>query len=167
MKKSILFTIVTLFIIAGCTQQPEVKVTDIDTNRKNITKIADSYLNAWNTKNKDAIANLLADDGMYFGTDPSEILDNEGLLDMCTQLFSDTTTNYSYDVISRKIKLATDGNSALIIEYIDMDGWTPILKMRQTYQIVKTPSDWKIDFIEWGFIAKNEEVEELGKALQK
>lgn len=104
---------------------------------------------------------------MFFGTDPSELLDKTGLLAMCTQLFSDKTTNYNYNIISRKIKLATDGNSALIIEYIDMDDWTPLLKMRQTYQIVKTTNDWKIDFIAWGFIAKNEEVEKLGKALQE
>ncbi len=167
MKKSILFTLVTLLIIAGCTQQPKVKVTDIDTSKKSITKVADKYLNAWNTKNTNAIAELVTDDGMFFGTDPSELLDKTGLLAMCTQLFSDKTTNYNYNIISRKIKLATDGNSALIIEYIDMDDWTPLLKMRQTYQIVKTTNDWKIDFIAWGFIAKNEEVEKLGKALQE
>lgn len=65
---------------------------------------------------------------------------------------------------------AADGKSApllkLLVEHINMTGFSPLIQMRQTFQFVKAGDNWKIDFISWGFIVGNDDVEKLNGALE-
>ena len=166
MKKICFLTIFAVMITAGC--NPKVKTESVDLNAVNdtITQLADKYMNAWNARDIDVLTALVADDGLFCGSDPSELLDKTSLINMWTQAFSDTTTDYSYDINIRKIKLTADGKSAIVMEHITVGGWSPMMQIRQTYQIVKTSNNWEIEFHSWGFIAKNEDVEKLNKTLE-
>jgi len=166
MKKIYFITILAVMITAGC--KPTVNTGSIDQSALNdtIAQMADKYQDAWNTKAIDVLDSLVSDDGLFFGSDPSEILDKASLLKMWAQAFSDTTTVYNYAIDIRKIKLNADGKSAIVIEQLTVADWSPRIHIRQTLQFVKVGDKWKIDFIDWAFIAKNEDVEKLNKALE-
>lgn len=166
MKKISSILIIAVMIIAGCNQQVQTEPVDMDAVKDAVTQIADRYLDAWNSRDLDVLSDMVTDDGIFFGTDPSELMDKTSLLDMYTQLFSDTTVDYSYDIDSRKIKVAVGGRSAIVVEYFSIDDWSPKIPLRQTSHVVETNNTWKIDFIAWGFIAKNEDVGKLNKALE-
>ena len=166
MKNIYFFLIIAVIITAGCNQNVKTESVDLSVLNETIIQLDDKYMNAWNTKDVDVLTELIADDGMFFGTDPSEIMDKTALIDMYTELFSDTTANYSYVIDIRKIKLAADGKSAIIVDYIDLYDWSPLIPLRHTSQFVKIDNNWKIDFIAWGLIAKNEDIDKLNKALE-
>lgn len=166
MKKIYFFSIILVMIAVGCQQKEQVETVDLNATNDAVIQLLDEYLNAWNAKDIDALTAMVADDGLFCGSDPSELLDKSALKKMFVQLFSDTTINYKYIIDVRRIKLAEDGKSAIAIEHIIMSGWSPMLKMRQTFQIVKTNNKWTIDYIGWGFITKNENVDKLNKALE-
>lgn len=144
------------------------KTEAIDLNVVNeiVTEMDDLYMNAWNTKDIEVLDEMIADDGMFFGTDPSELMDKTALMEMYTELFDDTDANYSYEIDIRKIKLAKDGKSAIVVDYIDLYDWSPLIPLRHISQFVKTNNDWKIDFIAWGLIARNEDIDKLNEALE-
>ena len=166
MKNIYFFLIIAVVITAGCNQKIKTDSVDLSVMKDTIIQLDDKYMNAWNTKDIDVLDELIADDGMFFGTNPSELMDKTALIDMYTQLFSDTTANYSYDINIRKIKLAADGKSAIVVDYIDLFDWSPLIPLRHTSQFVKTCNNWKIDFIAWGLIAKNEDIDNLNEALE-
>lgn len=166
MKKIYFLTIFAVLLTVGCQQKDQIETVDLNATNDAITQILDEYLDAWNTKDIERLTEMVADDGMFCGSDPSELLDKSSLKKMFIQLFSDTTTNYNYIIDLRKVKIATDGKSAIAIEHIDMSGWSPMIQMRQTFQIVKSNNKWEIDYIGWGFLSKNENVEKLNKALE-
>ena len=166
MKNLSLFLIIAVLIAAGCTQTVEPETVDLDAVKETVTKIADKYLDAWNSENLDVLTNMVTDDGMFFGTDPTELMDKKALLEMYAELFADTAVDYSYSIDTRKTKVAGNGSSAIVVEYITIGDWSSKMPLRQTSHIVKTEDNWKIDFISWGFIIRNEDVEKVNQALE-
>ncbi len=165
MKKMKILFILVAIIATGC--QPKVEnqsVSLIDIN-ETLTQLADRYMNAWNTKDMDALMALASEDGMFCGSDPSELMDKASMELMFKQVFSDTISDYRYTIDVRKIKLASDAKSAIVMEHISMP-WSPKLKMRQTFQFVKCTDEWEINFLSWGFLANNEDVPILNKTLE-
>ncbi len=166
MKKLYFLAIVAAIIATGC--EPQVKTEPVDQNALNteITQLADKYLNAWNSENIEVLSSMIADDGLFVGSDPTELMDKASLIKMYSNLFSDTLTDFSYDIDIRNIKLADDGKSAIVVEYFNIKDWSPIIPLRQTSQFVYNGDSWQIDFIAWGLIVKNENVDKLNKALE-
>ncbi len=165
MKKIFLLAMVAMMIATGCEHAIRTDVVDLKASKEAVLQIADEYKAAWNAEDIDALNQMIADDGLYCGTDPSEVLDKAALLDMWTTAFADST-DYSYQIDQRKIRMAPNGKSAILVEHLVISGWSSILHVRQTYQIIKTGDSWGIDFISWGFMVKNEDVEHLNKALE-
>ena len=130
-----------------------------------LEKISDRYLDAWNKKDLKTLEQLTADDGEFYGSDPEEVMDKQALMAMYARFFEDTTSSYLYIVDSRKIRISPDGNSAVIMERITFPEWSPKMPMCQTLHVINTNGHWKIDFICWGFIIKNDDVERLNDIL--
>jgi hypothetical protein len=166
MKKLYNLTIIALLLISGCTKEevikdpppPEDPVAELE-------QLADKYLLAWNNKDLNTLDQITADDGEYYGSDPLEIMDKQGLMDMYELFFQDTTSSYLYTVDMRKIRLSPDGCSAIIMERITFPEWSPKMPMCQTSNLVKLNGSWIIDFICWGFIIKNDDVEVVNDIL--
>ncbi len=166
MKQIFLLGIIALFLSTGCQQAVKTEVVDLKAAGAAITKVADAYMKAWNAEDMTKLSELVADGGQFCGTDPSEELDKAALLEMWTTAFADST-DYSYQVKQRRIRMAEDGKSAILVEHLVIGGWSSILHVRQTYQIIQAGDAWVIDFISWGFMVKNEDVDRLNKALEQ
>lgn len=165
MKNFYFLTILALILVAGCQPKAETESVDLNAINDTVNQLVDMYQDAWNNKDIDVFIALVSDDGLFFGSDPSEQMDKAGLIKMYSELFADTT-DFSYTSMMRKIKLSDDGKSAFVIEHISLAGWSPLIQMRQTFSFVNTDDNWIIDYLSWAFIARNEDMQKLNKALE-
>lgn len=165
MKNLYLLLILSFLIASGCSKE---NITN-DENQTDlvlvIEQIADQYLEAWNNKDLIKLDLLTDDDGEFYGSDPEEIMDKTALMEMYSQFFTDTTSSYLYTVDLRKIKVSYNRNSALIMERITFPSWSPKMPMCQTSHLTLVGDQWKIDFISWGFIIKNDDVPRVNDIL--
>ena len=165
MKKIILFTIVATLLFAGCQPTAKTDPVDLDAVKDTISTLADRYTKALISKDLDFLSELMADDGLYCGTDPSEIFDKNALMNYWTEMSKDTLNDYSYQVDLREIRVVADGKSAIVIEHMSADGWSPNMGLTQIYSVVKHDKKWQIDHASWGFLLRNEDVAKVNEAL--
>jgi uncharacterized protein (TIGR02246 family) len=163
MKKNYCFVIVATMVLAAC--QPKTQIVDTSTSKAAVNVLMENYLTAWNAKDVNKLVTLITDDGMYCGTDPGEILDKKNIADAWKMAFADTAINNTFTVDKREIRMELDGNSAIVMEQHIANPYTPKIPWRLVCRAVKTADGWKIDFISWNLIPKNEDVEKLNKAL--
>ena len=171
MKTNILFAILAIIFIAGC--QPKVednevkqdKPVDLESVNDSISLIMDNYYKAYNSKDIETYSNLLADDGLFCGTDPGEFWNKNEVVEMVKQQFADTTFNWTFSPDKQEIKVASDGKSAIIVNQYLVPELSPKIPMREVTHIIKTENRWLISFTCYNFITENENVEKLNQAL--
>jgi ketosteroid isomerase-like protein len=166
MKKIIYVMLLAVMAITAC--QPKTKTVPVDKEAAKVavTALMDKYDAAFKAKEADTLITLLTIDGMFYGTDPSEIWDTKQISDGWTQYFADTSLKITYSIDRREIRVAADGNSALVVEQYVMSVMSPNIPIRSIYHAVKAGENWMLDFISWNFIPKNEDIEKLNKALE-
>lgn len=159
-RKFYLLSILAVLFASGCSNEQNTLIPD-----QTIEEISDQYLEAWNNKDLYTLNQLIANDGEFYGSDPEEIMDKPALMKMYTRFFEDTTSSYIYSVSLRKIRISADSNSAIIMERITFPEWSPKMPISQTSHVINANGFWKIDFISWGFIIKNDDVEKVNEIL--
>lgn len=138
---------------------------------KEATKVAvnaflDKYDAAFKAKDAPAVIALLAETGLFCGTDPSEVWNKKQISEGWTAAFADTSMMIDFTVDKREILIAEDRNSAIAIEQFYFKLFSPNLAWRVIFHAIKSGEDWKLDFISWNFIPKNEDIEKLNKAVE-
>jgi hypothetical protein len=109
---------------------------------------------------------LLTDDGLYCGTDSKELLNKADLSKGMNQSFADTTLVMNYTIDKREIRIAADGNSAIVVEQMFFKAYSQKIPIRLVYHLIKNNDNWLFDFISWSFIPNNEDIGKLNKALE-
>jgi ketosteroid isomerase-like protein len=166
MKKIIYIFSIAVIIITACQTKTEIVPVDTAAAKISVTTILDKYNSAWNSNDVPAMTALLTDDGLFCGTDASELWDKKTLSDGWAQAMSDTSMNYNYTVDKREIRIAADGNSAIALEQFYMKLISPKMPCRIIFHLVKSADNWMIDFISWSLIPKNEDLAKLNIALE-
>ncbi len=166
MKKTIYIFSIAVILITAC--QPKAKIVPVDTEaaKTAISALFDKYNSAFKAKDTNTLLAALTDDVLACGTDPSEFWDKKQISDGWKQAFADTTLKITYSIDKREIRVTVDGNSALVVEQYVMSVMSPKIPFRSIYHAVKTGENWKLDFISWNFIPKNEDIAKLNKALE-
>jgi uncharacterized protein (TIGR02246 family) len=166
MKKTIYIFSIAVIIITAC--QPKTKIVPVDTEsaKAAISALFDKYNSAYKAKDTNTLLAALTDDVLVCGTDPSEFMDKKQISDGWTQAFADTSFKINYSIDRREIRVAADGNSALVVEQYVMLVLSPNIPIRCIYHAVKAGENWMLDFISWNFIPKNEDIVKLNKALE-
>lgn len=165
MRNIYILLIIVFLFACGCTNRENADAPDQAKLIASLEKISDQYLVAWNNKDLNTLDELTSDKGEYYGSAPEEIMDKQGLMEMYSLFFEDTTSSYKYTVDSRNIRISSDGNSVIIYERIIFQKWSPEMPLCQTSHLIKIKGKWKIDFISWGFIIKNGDVEKVNEIL--
>ena len=166
MKKIYYLTIVAALLIVACQQTPKTIPVDIAGEKVAIAALFDKLNSAFNAKDAAALATFLTEDALSCGTDPSEFWNKKQITDLWTQGFADTALKINYSYSKREIRVAADGNSAIVVEQYIMPFLSSKIPLRTVYNAVKTNDNWMIDFISWNFIPKNEDIPKLNKALE-
>jgi len=131
-----------------------------------VTALLDKYNSAFKAKDAGTLVSLLADAGMFCGTDPSEIWDKKQIADGWTQYFADPSLVIDNTVDKCEILIAEDGESAIAIEQFYFKLFSPNIQWRTIFHAIKSGDAWKFDFISWGFIPRNEDIDKINKALE-
>ena len=162
MRKTITLFIILLVIFAlSCQQQPEP--VDLEATKTAITAKLDELNSAFKAKDINAIKPLLADDGLFCGTDPGEFWDKEGVLIVLPGSMEQVG---DYTIDKREIKVGSDGNSGIAVEQFTMKMFSPNIPVRAVYNCKKTGNEWKFDFINWSMIPYNADISKLNDALK-
>jgi len=166
MKKTIYIFSIAVIIITAC--QPKTKIVAVDTKaaKAAISALFDKYNSAFKAKDTNTLLAALTDDVLGCGTDPLEFWNKKQISDGWTQYFADTSLKITYSIDRREIRVAADGNSALVVEQYVMSVMSPNIPIRSIYHAVKAGENWMLDFISWNFIPKNEDIVKLNKALE-
>jgi len=154
-------------IAFACQPKSQPVVVDLSAAKAEVNALMDQYLTAWNARDVNTLTNLLAEDGLFCGTDPTELMDKKVITDAWKQMFADSTMNAFFTVDKRVIRVVPDGKSALVMEQHLSNPYTPKIPWRLVIQTVKTYDGWKIDFLSWNLIPRNEDVGKLNQALEQ
>jgi hypothetical protein len=167
MKNIIGFCLLISFILSGC--QPKVKSepVDLDAAKSELNALTDSYFNAWKEKDIEALEHMIADWGIYCGTDPKEFWNKDEVMELWKEYFNDTLATFEYTLMRRETNVAPDGSSAVIVVQGTYPDWSPNIPVREAFHVVKTDEGWQIDFINWSFLIRNEDVDVLNSALKE
>lgn len=131
-----------------------------------VASLMDKFNSAFKAKDVPKLMALLTEDGMFSGTDPSEIWDMKQTLVGFEQGFADPSIVIDYKVDRREMLIAEDGNSAVAMEQFYFKLISPKMACRVIYHAVKSGENRKFDFISWNFIPRNEDIGKINKALE-
>ena len=165
MKKLFPLCLIILFSIA-CQQQP--KPVDIDAEKAAINEVLDKINDAFNTMDIDSYMSLLDDDGLYCGTDASELMDKTALEKVLLETSADSIIKMDFPLDKRVIRVNPNGLSAIAIEqYLETGTFGPNLPLRAHYHLINNNGDWVVDFLSMSLIPYNEDLGVLIDALKE
>lgn len=164
-------------ILLACNQNEQNKEQEIPENnlsgteeldtvqaRRDLNTLADDIHSTFKKKDISYIEKYMSRNGIYLGTDPSEILNYNDYKSYMQQMVSDTALSISDYTISRR-DISINGKSALIIDQLIMPEISKKLMVRNICHANLENGKWVVDMYAWNFIAKNEEIPKIEKAL--
>lgn len=131
-----------------------------------VSSLLDVFHKAFKEKDAGTLMSLLADDGIFCGTDPSEVWNKKQTAAGFEQGFADPSMIFDILVDKREILVAEDGRSAIAIEQAFFKFISPNIAWRTVYHAFKSGAEWKLDFVSWSFIPRNEDIGKLNRALE-
>jgi uncharacterized protein (TIGR02246 family) len=167
MKKIFFMLIVAVMILSACQPKPEpAAAVDTAAEKDAVAKVLEQLNSSIINKNFEAFSALLAEDGLYTGTDASEFWDKAALSEMIKVAFADTTTALNFTVNKTTIRVAADGKSAIAVEQGNMNSYGDKLPIRYISHLVKKDGNWIIDFHSSNFTPKNIDIVKIFQALE-
>jgi len=166
MKKTLYVFAIAVIIITACQSKTKTVPVDTEAAKTVISALFDNFHSAFKAKDTNTLIATLTDDALTCGTDPSEFWDKKQISDGWTQAFADTSLKINYSIDKREIRVAADGNSALVVEQFVMSALFPNIPVRIISHAIKGGENWMIDFVSWNLIPKNEDLDKLNKALE-
>ena len=163
MKRLLGITALILFTGLAFGQTTLTTQVDFETEKAALNDLLDKIDAAILASDISTMASYLSEDFLMCGTDPSEFWNKQYFVDLSKQDSNDPTPEFKY-IDDRKIKVAPDGNSAIVVTQFIL-GWSPKIPLRMAYHFVKTNDNWMILFCNIAFIPKNEEIETINGAI--
>lgn len=163
MKRLLIVTALVLFAGIAFGQTSKTAKVDIEAEKVALNEIMDKIDSASKDGDQTVFVSLLTEDASVCGTDPSEFWDKQYFVDRSKPDSNDPTPEFKY-IDDRKIKVATEGNSAIVVTQV-MTAWSPKIPIRVVYHFVKTNDNWMILFVNIAFIPKNEDIKKLNEAI--
>ena len=167
MKNMFCFFFGVSLILSGCHHNVESEPVDLDAAESELNALTDGYFNAWKERDIAFLENVIADWGIYCGTDPKEFWNKDGVIELWKEYFNDTLATFEYTSVKREINVSPDGSSAVIVNQGTYAEWSPNITVREAFHVLKAGEEWKIDFISWSFLIRNEDVGKLNNALEE
>lgn len=165
-KLCCIMTIAFCLLISSTVIQAKDKHADPVAAESAIRELMDKFSTLLKARDAKGLSELLTDDGRYYGTDPGEFLCKLAMYDTWTRQFADRSTDLSYAIEKRYIRVSPECTSAVIVEQFTIRQYTPNIPWRMVSHAVKTGHKWKLDFISWNLTPRNEDIDKLNKALE-
>jgi ketosteroid isomerase-like protein len=159
-----IFPLLMLALLAACTTTPAPDPVDLAAEEVAISEVFDLLFNAVDEKNIEQLASVLADDGMFMGTDPRELFPKDSIVAAWRQMMQMPEIP-PFDFLSDPyIRIHPDGKTAVAAYQYTWNLFSPI-PMRQTFWMVKSETGWQVDFFDFSFVPYNDQIPLLNKAV--
>jgi hypothetical protein len=147
--------------------KPQDTPVDLSQAKTEVTALMDQVHSSMKSKDLEGLKSLLAEDGLYCGTDPSELFDKKAFLDLVSQEFADTSRMINdYPITKREIKVHDGGKGANIVDQFTMTVISPTIPLRLTAHAVNSEGKWLLDLISLSLIPPNEDLHNVSAAVK-
>jgi hypothetical protein len=163
MKKILLLLAFTVAAMTSCQQKTRVGPVDVEAEKTALNDLFEKFNSAIKDHDITTMASFITEDALCLGTDPSEFWDKQQFTDLWDQ--TDTIPEIHF-MGERTIKVAADGNSAIVVEQYTWPLFTPNIPWRNVYHLVKADDKWMILFFNCALIPRNEDLQKLNEALE-
>jgi hypothetical protein len=174
MKKTITLLAIALSVATavGCkndkttaTTENHAESADIKTE---IMAIADKFHASFKAKKADDIKNLITDTGVFSGTDPEEVYNQQGFIDyLMKKLGNPAIGTITYEIDRREMVIDKNGCGVTLVDQFTPIVFTQNIPWRMTSHLIKKDGVWKFDFISLSMIPKNDVVPYINMAAHK
>jgi len=164
--KPIFYTILlAVILIPSC--QPASKPVSFDpvAVKEDLTKTLDKMYLAYNNRDIQTFLSLMAEDGLFCGTDPKNIWDKSSYSTLMTIMFSDQSFSPNISVSQREIHLDKDGNSAIVMDQFFFE-WNKRIPVRHIAHFVRTGDQWICNFLSTTYVPNDEDMGKIFNALK-
>jgi|GEM_PF-1280869 hypothetical protein len=176
MKKHLLLPVIasTMFLLSSCenktvkvSETASEQITDAETAKKEVVALMDNLHNSLKNKKPQDFKNLLDINGLYCGTDPTEIYNRENYASQMEATLSDPNLGtVAYTVDTREVRVDENGEAATILEQYKVDLFSPEIPWRLVTHAIKKDGSWKIDFMSFSLVPTNQQQDRINDALQ-
>lgn len=150
-----------LFAATACKQTVDESAT-----KGEINTVLDQYHNCMKNKQASTMMQLLAEDGLYCGTDPNELWDKKTINAYISKAFENPMlTINNYPIEKREIKVSNVGNSATVLEQYKMDVISTEMYIRFISHLKKENNEWKFDFFSLSPVPSNNDMKKINHCL--
>jgi len=163
MRKLMIVTALLLFAGIAFGQTNKSNQVDLTAEITVINQLVDKLDEANKKGDMATFLSFSADDILVCGTDPSEFWNKEQLLGMQNP-DSNNTFEFKY-IDDRVVKVAPDGNSAIVVSQLIM-GFSPNIPVRIDYHLIKTSAGWKVFLMNVALIPKNEDLGKINEVIE-
>ena len=164
MKMIYCFLLIAMAVFTSC--QPNSKQVPFDpvATKQDLTKTLDKMYLAYNNRDIQTFLSLMADDGLFCGTDPNNIWDKPTYSTLMTIMFADPKFAPNIALDRREICLGKDGNSAMVVDQFFFE-WNKKIPVRHIAHFVRNGDLWTCNFLSTTFIPKDEDLDKIFKAV--
>lgn len=165
MKKIFYCMFLAMIFFTSC--QPKTKAVSFDTvaAKEDLTKTLDKMYLAYNTRDIQTFLSLMADDGLYCGTDSKNIWDKAAYSKLMTAMFEDQSFSPNITVDQREIRFDNNGNSAMVVDQFFFE-WNKKIPVRHIVHFNKHGNIWTCSFLSTTFIPNDEDLEKIFSAVK-
>ena len=165
MNKIFIVLSIAVLALTACQQTPQTVPVDIEAEKAALDELFDNFYSAFKSQDVSTLVSYLAEDALFCGTDPSEFWDKQEITDLWTQMLAEITPELDL-MGDRIIRVAADGNSAVVVDQYKFPLYTPKIPWRNVYHLVKTDENWMILVCSSALIPLNEDLPKLNDALE-
>ena len=159
-----ILSLIVLALLFSCNTAPEPESIDLAAEEAAINEVFKTLFKSIDDRDLDVLASVLADDGVFMGTAPNELLPKDSIVAAWSQMMQMPEIP-PFEFISEPfIRIHPDGKTAVAAHQYYWNLFTPI-PLRQTFWMVKRDSVWVIDFFDFSFIPYNEQIPALNAAV--
>lgn len=151
----------------GDKAKAETESTPIDPEsaKSAIFATADKFHTAFRDKKAEDIKNLTTETGVYMGTDPEEVYNQQSFRDyLIKKLNNPAIGTIEYKIDRREIIFEDNSESAVLIDQFTPVVFTQNIQWRMVSHLVNRDGSWKFDFISLSMIPKNDVVPAINMA---
>ena len=165
MKKISLFVLLLVFMTTQSTGRAKLAYPEKSKTKDILINVLDNMYLAYNTKDIKLFLSLMADEGLFCGTDSKDLWDLATYSKRMTELFADTSFHFKITVNKREIHFDKDLNSAIVVDQFFFE-WNKKIPVRHVAHLVRDEGTWKCNFISTSYIPNDEDMDKIYNAVK-
>ena len=165
MKKNYFPLLVTMILVTSCQMKSKPVAFDPVSSKTEVTNTLDSLESALKSKDIKTFLSFYSEDGLYCGTDPSELWDKAGYTQVMTKMLADTTKFGDMKFNKTEIRFDKGGNSVNVLRQFETS-WSKPVQVRSVMHLVKADKRWLVDFSNFALIPENKDLAKIALVVK-